>query len=252
MSNHTGLTIAIKDMQKKMVKANLKELMSQDSAQRAKLKLFVIDDHQLILGGTLDVLRQQYPTAEFLTAKTAQDAVNQLSNAQPDLVVVDLSIPEKPGMTAQIDTGLQLLQNLMKNYPNLNLMVQSSYVKALARIRHEIDNHQGGFTVADKGLSEQEMLTRIHLAIEGGTHTRDLGRRIEVKPEWLELLRLAFEEGLTDKAIADRMVVAERTVRNYWTKVQDVLGIYPEDCKKDGKNIRIETEIRAREEGLID
>jgi hypothetical protein len=37
-------------------------------------------------------------------------------------------------------------------------------------------------------------------------------------------------------------------VRHYWTKVQDVLGIYPEE----GKNIRLQTELRAREEGLID
>jgi DNA-binding NarL/FixJ family response regulator len=68
----------------------------------------------------------------------------------------------------------------------------------------------------------------------------------------LEVLRLAFEEGLQDKAIAQRMCVAERTVRHYWTKIQDVLGIYPEDSKQEGKNIRIETEIRARQAGLID
>jgi DNA-binding NarL/FixJ family response regulator len=77
---------------------------------------------------------------------------------------------------------------------------------------------------------------------------RDMRTGIEVKPEWLEVLRLAFSEGLQDKAIADQMNVSERTVRHYWTKVQDALSVYPEA----GKNIRIQTEIRAREEGLID
>ncbi len=71
---------------------------------------------------------------------------------------------------------------------------------------------------------------------------------LEVKPEWLTLLTLAFGEGLQDKAIAQRMRVSERTVRHYWTKVQDALEIYPEE----GKNIRIQTEMRSREEGLID
>ena len=224
--------------------------MSQNFSP-VKRKILVVDDHELMLDGTLDVLRKQYPEAEIITVQTAQDALHQVQNSQPDLAVVDLSIPEKPGMTAQIDTGIQLLEKLMKIYPFLNLMVQSSYVKALVRIRHDIDNHQGGFVVADKGLSKKEMLTRVNLALQLATHTKDLGRKIEVKPEWVEVLRLAFEEGLTDRAIADRMIVAERTVRNYWTKVQDVLGIYPEDSKKDGKNIRIETEIRARVEGLI-
>ncbi|MBR8836332.1 MAG: response regulator transcription factor [Stigonema ocellatum SAG 48.90 = DSM 106950] len=226
--------------------------MSQDFLEQKKLKILVVDDHELILDGTLDVLSTQYPEAEIITVQTAQDVIAQLQIEQPDLAVVDLSIPEKPGMTGQIDTGIQLIQNLMKNYPFLNLMVQSSYVKALVRIRHDIDNHQGGFVVADKGLSKKEMLARVNLALQLGTHTKDLGIRIEVKPEWLEVLRLAFEEGLTDRAIAERMIVAERTVRNYWTKIQDVLGIYSEYSKKDRKNIRIETEIRAREKGLID
>jgi DNA-binding NarL/FixJ family response regulator len=44
------------------------------------------------------------------------------------------------------------------------------------------------------------------------------------------------------------MNLSLRTVRHYWTKVQDVLGIYPED----GKSLRIQTEKRAREEGFID
>ena len=39
-----------------------------------------------------------------------------------------------------------------------------------------------------------------------------------------------------------------RTMRQYWEKVQDVLGVYPED----GKSLRIQTEKRAREEGFID
>ena len=234
------------------MKVNFNGTMIQNCLDKEKPTILVVDDHELILDGTLDVLLRQYPEAKIITVQTAQDALYQVHKLQPDLAVVDLSISEQPGMTAQIDTGIQLLQKLMKNYPELNLMVQSSYVKALVRIRHEIDNHQGGFVVADKGLSKEEMLTRVNLALQLATHTKDLGRKIEVKPEWLEVLRLAFEEGLTDKAIADRMVVAERTVRNYWTKIQDVLGIYPEYSKKDGRNIRIETEIRARVEGLID
>lgn len=225
--------------------------MSQDLSGRTKLKILVVDDHHLILGGTLEVLRQHYPTAKIITAKTAQDALNQVKSEQPDLVVLDLSIPEKPGTPAQSDIGIKLLRELMKNYPNLNLVVQSSYVNALVRIKHDIDAHQGGFTVADKGLTQEEMLTRVELALKRATHTKDLKNKLEVKPEWLEVLRLAFEEGLQDRAIAEEMKIAERTVRHYWTKIQDVLNVYPEESKKKHINLRIETQIRARKEGLI-
>lgn len=225
--------------------------MSQNLPLPAKLKFVVIDDHELVLDGTLNLLRRQYPETEILTAQTAEMAVERVEKAKPDLVVMDLSIPEKAGESAKTDTGIQLLRTLLKNYQTLNLLVQSTYIKALVRIRPEIDAHQGGFAIADKSLSSKEMLNRAGWVLQGLTHTKDIKavqNGLEVKPEWLTVLSLAFEEGLQDKAIAERMYVSERMVRHYWTKVQDVLGVYLEA----GKNMRILTEMRAREAGLID
>ena len=227
-------------------------MVIQTQPKSVKQTIVVVDDHEVVLGGTINLLTQHYSTSEILTAQTASETRELLKQVEPDLVVLDLSIPETTGTMARTDVGIDMLKALMQHYPNLNLMVQSTYVKALVRIKPEIDAHQGGFTITDKSLSGQEMLTRVEWAMQGVTHTKDLQTGLEVKPEWLEVLRLAFQEGLQDRAIATRMCVSERTVRHYWTKIQDVLGIYPEDDKKDGKNIRIQTEIRAREVGLID
>ncbi len=99
------------------------------------------------------MLKRHYPQAEILTAKTTQNALEQAEAFEPDLVIMDLSLPETSQDTAEINRGLKCLVTLMKNYPTLNLVVQSSYVKALVRIKPDIDAHEGGFTVADKGLS---------------------------------------------------------------------------------------------------
>ena len=225
--------------------------MQQVSSEKSCLKFIVIDDHESVLNGTVEILRKNYPSAEFNTATNASYAFEQVINYQPDLLVMDLSIPEKLEMTAKVDTGIQLLKVLMENYSHLNLVVQSAHVKTLVRIRPYIDNHKGGFTVADKSLPTQEMLTRVDWALQGLTHTKDIKgihSGLEVKPEWLKVLNLAFEEGLQDKVIAKNMCISERMVRHYWSKLQDALNIYPEE----GKNIRIQTEMRARAEGLID
>jgi DNA-binding NarL/FixJ family response regulator len=225
--------------------------MKQALIAKALLKILVIDDHESVLGGTIEVLRKQYPDAEFITSLTATNALDQLMRSQMDLVVMDLSIPESLGEMARPNTGLQLLRYFMKEYPNLNLVVQSAHVRTLVRIKPEIDAHKGGFTVADKSLTSKEMLTRVDWALQGLTHTKDIKgiySGLEVRPEWLQVLNLAFCEGLQDKVIADRMCVSERMVRHYWSKLQDALEVYPED----GKNIRIQTQMRAREEGLID
>jgi DNA-binding NarL/FixJ family response regulator len=236
-----------------MVSLNNREhQVDEDLPVDRKLGILVVDDHQLILTGTLDVLKREYPEANIMKAQTAKETLSLIQSDRLDLIVMDLSIPDRTGEKAEIELGIKLLQNLLKEYPQQNFIVQTSYVKALVRIKHEIDNHQGGFAIADKGLPEDEMLMRVNLALMGATHTKDIKTGIELKPEWVDVLRLAFEDGLTDKEIANRMYKSERAIRTYWTKIQDVLGVYPEDCKLSGKNLRIQTEIRAREEGLID
>ena len=212
-------------------------------------KLLVVDDHASVLSGTVSVLEKKYPDADICTATTAQGVKEQLVFALPDLLVMDLSIPEAPEKPPQIDAGVQLLRTLMETYPELNIVVQSAHVRSLVRLKPTIDAHQGGFTIADKNLPLQQMLEKVDWALKQLIYTpRDMRTGVEVRLEWLAVLQIAFKDGLQDKAIAEQMNVSERTVRHYWTKVKDALNIYPEV----GKNIRIQTEIRAREEGLID
>ena len=211
-------------------------------------KILIVDDHRLLLNGTISLVSERFRDAQIFSAQTAQQAITEAALHSPDLAIADLSIPQESGKTAQIEHGLGLLKQLMQNYPQLNLMVQSSKIKASVRLIPEIDSHQGGFTIADKSETVETFLTRMEWAMQGLTHTKDLQSDLEVKPEWLEVLRLAFEEGLQDKAIAQSMYKSERMVRHYWSKIQDALGIYPEP----GKNVRALTQIRAREQGLLD
>ncbi|MUG94343.1 response regulator [Scytonema sp. UIC 10036] len=223
--------------------------MSQPTAQQNKQKILVVDDQELVLFATINVLKKQYPEADIVQAQTLQEALSKAAGIKLDLVMVDLAIPETRGKTAQTETGIQLLKTLMQLYSNLNIVVQSAYPRSLVRLKPTISLHEGGFTVADKSLPMDEMLTKVDWALKGLIYTpREMRSGLEVKPEWLEVLRLAFKEGLQDTAIAERMNFSERTVRYYWTKIQDALEVYPDA----GKNLRIQTEIRAREEGLID
>lgn len=213
-----------------------------------QLKILIVDDHHLLLKGTIDLVQERFSEAQIRSARTAQDAWRQVEEQHPDLAILDLSIPQELDTDAHTEHGLGLLKDLMAAYPDLNLTIQSSTIKVLVRLRPEIDNHHGGFTIADKSLPIETFLTRIEWAIQGLSYTKDLQTDLEVKPDWLEVLRLAFEEGLQDKGIAQRLYKSERTIRHYWSKIQDALGIYPEE----GKNMRILTQIRAREAGLID
>ena len=223
--------------------------MNSALSREKLLTILVVDDHESVLDGTTLALEQQYPQAQILKAQTAQDAIVKVHSFKPNLIIMDLSLPQQYGEMAKSDAGIGLLRDLLQDYPTLDIVVQSANTKALVRLRPQIYEHEAGFTVADKGSSMQDMLTKVDWSIQGLIYTpKEMRTGLELKEEWLNLLELAFTEGLQDKEIAKQMSVAERTVRHYWSKIQDALKVYPEK----GKNIRIQTEIVAREEGLID
>lgn len=219
----------------------------------AKRTFLLVDDHEAILGGTLNVLRQAYPDVELITAQNSQTALQQVEIEKPELAIIDLVMPETAGATAQVNAGIQLLKTLMERYPTLNIVVQSAHVRTLVWLKPTIDNHMGGFTIVDKSLPLKELLTMVDWALQGRTYTpKEIRNGLQLKPEWAEVLQLAFSEGLQDSAIAKRMNVSERTVHYYWSKIRDVLEINLDETEKKDKNIRIQTELRAREVGIID
>lgn len=211
--------------------------------------IVAIDDHEMILSGIVNLLKQKYSEASVEVAQTRQAGEKLVASLNPDLAVIDLAIPEQTGGKASAEVGVMLLESLMQKYPLLNIAVLSANVAPLVRLKPQIDDHEAGFTVSDKGWSATEILKKLDIALDGGRYLpKEMKLGLELKPEWLELLRLAFQESLTDKMIAKRMSVSEKTVQNYFHKVQDVLEVYSEE----GQNLRIQTGIKARAAGLID
>jgi DNA-binding NarL/FixJ family response regulator len=226
--------------------------MRQELTIKKSLKILVIDDHELFLNGTMELLKARYPDAKIMILQTAQNLLYQVSIFQPDLLFMDILISEKPGMMAQTAVGIQILKSLMYSHPNLNFFIQSGYIKTLVRMKAEIDAHKGGFIVADKNISNEEMLNGVNWALSRLTNKQKKYHKLQVLPEWFVLLHLAFQEGFQDKKIAQNIHVSERTVRNYWEQLQNALGIDGKELKNQGRNIRVITQIKAREVGLID
>lgn len=229
------------------MKTNLKEKESPI--------VLLVDAHEIFLSRVKKLLISCYPNAKILTAQSIESAQSKFSIFEPDLVVMDVFLPTSPGEIPTTSTGINLLSNLLLNHPKLNIVIHSEYIKSLVRIKQKIYSHLGGFTVVDKTLSSEEVVVRINWALEQLTYIKDIkciDSDLELKPEWLRLVNLAYREGLKDKVIAKHMCVSERMVRHYWDRVQEALNIDCEELKNQGKNLRVVTQIRAREAGLID
>ncbi|MFK8183601.1 MAG: response regulator [Phormidesmis sp.] len=227
--------------------------MTLPSQPLTSQQFLVVDDHEAVLQGTVPALQSAYPNADIATAQTYSAAVTQINQSQPDLMVVDLSIPETAGEPATPDVGLRLVEQLVtgtligkKWFPNIAVL--STDINALVRLKTAIKVYEGGFSAMDKALPLQEMIQYVHFAMRGSVYLpQTVKSRPELHAKWVELLHLRFDEGLTDKAIAKRMGTSDRTIRNYWIRIQDALLI-GDDPDKD---LRVQIEIEARKIGLL-
>ena len=218
------------------------------TANPTPYQFLVVDDHEVILQGTVPALQENYPDARVQMAKDRHTAQTIIDLYKPDLMLLDLSIPPTPTSAARPEVGLEFLETLIQRRSTLNLMVLSTDVKPLVRLKSEINTYGGGFAAIDKSVSITEMLKMVELSLRGSIH---LPLQVRSRPEfdsiWLEVLTLRFEEGLTDKAIAKTLNVSDRTIRNYWVRMQDFFCI-GEDPDRD---LRIQISIEARKMGLM-
>ncbi|MDX2240001.1 MAG: response regulator transcription factor [Leptolyngbyaceae cyanobacterium bins.302] len=224
--------------------------MSHANPQPQKQRFLVVDDHEAILEGTIPALKHQYPIVDVLTAQDCRTAQQLLERFHPTLVVVDLSLPEVTGAAATPEVGVRWLEALMQcdSTQKPNILVLSTNIKPLVRLTPMINVYEGGFAAMDKSRPIREMLKLADLSLRGSIALPpEVRSRPELDSKWLEVLKLKFQQGLSDRAIRERMGIGERTLRNYWIRIQDAMGVV-DDPDMD---VRVQIELAARKDGLI-
>lgn len=208
----------------------------------------VVDDHPSDLEIMRNGLQEKYSDAQILTLSVATGVEAMIEQAEPNVVIMDLSIPLDEQSSSEPSTGLALLDRLLDKYRQTNIVVRSAEPDNLIRLKRKIENHDAGFIILDKQVPKLAMLERIDWALKGAHDTREIRGGPEIREKWLKVLKLGLVEALKDEAIAQEMNVSLRTVRMYWSQAQDALGIYPDPRI----NQRIQTYNRARALGWID
>ena len=127
-------------------------------------------------------------------------------------------------------------------------MVLSINTRPLIRLKSAINAYQGGFVALNKSATLQDILNAVDIALRGSIYLPpEVRSRPEFDQRWLQVLTLKYEEGLSDRAIAQAMGISDRTVRNYWSRIQDALNVY-DDPQRD---LRMQIQQAARKAGLV-
>lgn len=193
--------------------------------------LLIVDDHPVFAAGFASMVQALRPGWSVRSAATAQEALAQLAVLQPDLLVIDLVLPDMDGFA--------LLEAVLSRGLGLDVVLISGRADGATRVRAQASGARGFIA---KTAEPASIIADLERALAGQTAFAEAAApgSAALTPRQAEILAL-LAEGHANKEIRYRLGIAERTVRAHLTEIFQALGA----------NSRMQAVIRARELGLI-
>ena len=193
------------------------------------LTVFLVDDHEMVRRGVADLLGEEPDLMVVGQASSVAEALARVPAIMPDLVVLDVRLPD--------GNGVELCRELRSGMPALNCLMLTSYTDEDAMLEAILAG-AGGYVIKDiKGsalLSAVRTVGSGHSLLDNRAaaalisrlraNAADSGPLAGLTGQERVLLDL-IGEGLTNRQIAERMFLAEKTVKNYVSRLLAKLGM---------------------------
>src|SRR6266498_3481115 len=217
------------------IKPSPRESMSRkerSSNQPQRKKILLVDDHPLMRRGQADLLNRETDLTVCGEAGTAREAMEAIAKLKPDLVLVDMTLPDKD--------GLELIKDIQALHPGLPVLAMSMQDESLyaARVLRA-----GGRGYVMKAEGPERLAAAIRTVLSGQVALSprmsakvlesmvgspagkaEAGPEAKLTDRELEVLRL-FGEGWSTEEIARRLHLSPKTVDVHRAHIKEKLAL---------------------------
>lgn len=200
------------------------------------IRLLIADDHAVLRAGLRALIASQIDMEVVAEARDGNEALAKAVAAKPDVVVLDLAMPQR--------SGFQVIPLLRRACPNTQVLVLSMY-EDLACVRAAFDSGAVGYVL--KQAADVELLAAIRAVAGGNTYVCSLSqerfaheslgldgsapdvitrnRSGSLSQREREVL-VMVAQGYTNRQIAESLSVSVKSVESYRARAQDKLGLH--------------------------
>lgn len=190
------------------------------------MRVLIADDHTLVRAGIRRLLESFEGVSVIAEANSGGEALELTALHRPDLVLLDLSMPDK--------SGLEVTADITRTLPGTVVVIMSMYTD-LGRVREALDRGARGFVVKEAAVAELELALRA--AISGQTFLSPqvsgrmvdslLGRQGErgveaLSPRQRQILK-RLGQGESTKEIAASLAISAKTVETHRARMMETL-----------------------------
>ena len=191
----------------------------------AKIRVLIVDDHVVVRSGLAQFLETTEDIELVATAANGIEALARVEEFGPDVVLMDLSMPEM--------NGIEATREIVQHHPSSRVLVLTSFSDQ-TRILDALEAGADGYLL--KHADPDDIAEAIRTVNTGGSPLDPKAARTLLEsrradrsaPQLTDRERevlLLVRDGLANKQIARRLGIAERTVKAHLTSVYQRLGV---------------------------
>jgi len=185
-----------------------------------KIKVMIVDDHAILRVGLASVLNTYRDICVIGDAGDGDEAVGLVHQLRPDVVIMDLMMPETDGIDAT--------RAIIRSSPRTHILILTTFATS-DRISEALSAGALGATMKNTGI--EELVTAIRTVAAGRQYIYDEIRRImandppapELSSRQLEILN-AMVRGLTSVDIAKQLGISYDMVREHSSVLYRKIG----------------------------
>lgn len=200
-----------------------------------QIRLIIADDHALFRSGVISLLEDEKDLVIVGEAGNGKQLIELYTELKPDLLLIDISMPEK--------TGLEAAKEIRKTDENVKILFLSMH-EGEDYVYHCIKS--GGNGLINKNILKSELLNAIKTVLNGDSYfgkkysDSDIHEIVKKYESFIEPSRfvlptrltekekevlLLISDGLTSSEIADKLNIGKRTVDTHRENIMQKLNL---------------------------
>ena len=191
------------------------------------VRVFLLDDHEIVRRGVVAVIDAEPDMEVVGEAGTVAEALEVVQGCSPDVAVLDIRLGE--------GSGVEVCRDIRSQYPDVKCLMLTSFEDDQALVEASLAG-AAGYVL--KQVQGGDLLEAIRMVADGRVlldraTTRLALRRLresgeatvgELPPQERRVFEL-IGDGLSNREIAEELILAEKTIKNYVTSLLQRLGM---------------------------